>query len=128
MSSKQKLNAKSSAEAELVGADDSSPMMSWAKYFMEAQGYEITDNASHQDDQSAIPLEKNGPASAGKRSRHLNVRYFFIADRRSDGDCDIRYCPTDVMTGDFFTKPLQGKKFKRHRNYIMGHEFDKTGK
>ena len=38
MSKKQKLNTKSSTEAELVGADDAAVMILWTKLFMEAQG------------------------------------------------------------------------------------------
>jgi hypothetical protein len=38
-SSKQRLNTKSSMEAELVGASDYLPYPIWAKYFLEAQGY-----------------------------------------------------------------------------------------
>ena len=43
-STQQKLNTKSSTEAELVGADDLIPQDLWTQYFMEAQGYEIDDN------------------------------------------------------------------------------------
>jgi hypothetical protein len=34
----------------------------------------------------------------------------------------VEYCPTDDMTGDFHTKPLQGEKFLRFRNAIRGLE------
>jgi len=40
-SHKQKLNTRSSMEAELVGADDMSQLIFWTKLFMEAQGYAI---------------------------------------------------------------------------------------
>ena len=76
LSRKQKLNTKSSTDAELVGADDTSVMILWTKLFMEEQGYEITKNILYQDNKSAILLETNGRRSAGKRSRALNVRYF----------------------------------------------------
>ena len=33
---KQKLNTKSSTEAELIGADDAMPQMLWTRYFLEA--------------------------------------------------------------------------------------------
>ena len=41
ISKKQKLNTKSSAEAELIGADEAMPQMLWTRYFLEAQGYGI---------------------------------------------------------------------------------------
>jgi hypothetical protein len=41
-STKQKLNTKSSTEAELVGASNYLPHTMWVKIFMEAQGYSKT--------------------------------------------------------------------------------------
>ena len=84
------------------------------------QGYGIKDNVLYQDNQSAIRLESNGRASAGKRSRHLDIRFFFITDQVKKGLVTIKYCPTDEMDADFFTKPLQGKKFQKFRRRIMG--------
>jgi hypothetical protein len=40
----QKLNTKSSTEAELVGAGDVMPQMLWTLYFLEAQGYKVDSN------------------------------------------------------------------------------------
>jgi hypothetical protein len=74
-SRRQKLNTKSSTEAELVGINDVLPQALWTKYFMEAQGYGIT-TILNQDNQSAIKLSDNGNASSGKGSRHINIRYF----------------------------------------------------
>ena len=77
ISRKQKLNTRSSTESELVGVDDVSTMILWTKLFLEAQGYEIKQNVIYQDNKSAILLEINGKRSAGKRSRALNIRYFY---------------------------------------------------
>ena len=38
----------------------------------------------------------------------------------------IIHCPTDDMIGDYFTKPLQGAKFIKFRNLIMGIDDDHT--
>jgi hypothetical protein len=48
-SSKQKLNVKSSTEAELVGASNSLPYPIWAKKFLAFQGYELKDKKFYQD-------------------------------------------------------------------------------
>ena len=56
--------------------------MLWSKLFMEAQGVVVEDNILYQDNKSAILLEKNGKASSSKRTRHLNIRYFFVTDQR----------------------------------------------
>ena len=69
---------------------------------------------------SSILLAKNSPASSGKRTKHINVRYFFITDRIKKGELEVRYCPTKEIIGDFFTKPLQGATFQKFRDQIMG--------
>ena len=121
MSRKQKLNTRSSTEAELVGADDLSTMILWTKLFMEAQGYVIERNILYQDNKSAILLESNGKKSSSKRTRALNIRYFFLTDQVEKGNVSIEYCPTKAMIGDFMTKPLQGQAFENFRKTIMGH-------
>ena len=85
MSRKQKLNTRSSTEAELVGADDASQMILWTKLFLEAQGYKVLENILYQDDKSAILLESNGRRSSSKRTRALNIRYFFLTDQVEKG-------------------------------------------
>ena len=65
-------------------------------------------------------LENNGKRSAGKRSRALNVRYFFLTNQVKKGNLTIEYCPTDVMWADFMIKPLQGEKFRKFRDDILG--------
>jgi hypothetical protein len=118
-SKKQKLNTKSSTEAELVGVDDVLPQALWTKYFMEAQGYGVT-TILNQDNQSTIKLADNGKASSGKGTRHINIRYFFITDRIARKEIAVQYCPTKEMVADYFTKPLQGELFYKFRDQIMG--------
>jgi hypothetical protein len=118
-SKKQKLNTKSSTEAELVGVDDVLPQALWTKYFMEAQGYGVT-TILNQDNQSTIRLSENGKSSSGKGTRHINIRYFFITDRIARKEVAIQYCPTKEMVADYFTKPLQGELFYKFRDQIMG--------
>jgi hypothetical protein len=96
-------------------------MILWTKLFLEAQGYEVDKNIVYQDNKSAILLETNGKRSSGKRTQALNIRYFFITNQVEKGNAQIEHCGTDDMAGDFFTKPLQGKKFLQFRNNILGH-------
>ena len=118
-STRQKLNTKSSTEGELVGVDDIMPQCLWTRNFLEAQGYQITDNVVLQDNKSAMLLENNGKRSSGKRTRHIDIRYFFVTDRIGKGDMRVEHCPTESMIGDFFTKPLQGIKFRNFRDLIL---------
>ena len=118
-STRQKLNTKSSTESELVGVNDVMPQILWTRYFLESQGYGVKESIIYQDNQSSILLEKNGRGSSSKRTRHINIRYFFVTDRVQNKEVSIEYCPTGEMIADFFTKPLQGSIFRKFRAFIM---------
>jgi hypothetical protein len=119
-STKQKLNTRSSTETEIVGAEDFMPAICWTRYFMKAQGYGVKDNVLFQENKSSIILEKNGKASSSKRTKHINIRYFFITDRVKKEEVSVVWCPSGDMIGDFATKPLQGALFRKFRDQILG--------
>ena len=116
---KQRINSKSSTEAELIGVGDMMSQVVWTRNFIRAQGYDVDESIIYQDNMSAMLLEKNGRASSSKRTRHINTRYFFVTDRIKNGEVNVKYCPTDEMVSDFFTKPLQGSKFYQFRKVIV---------
>ena len=98
------------------------PAILWTRLFLEAQGYSVSENIIYQDNQAAILLEKNGKASSGKRTKHINMRHFFVTDRIAKRDVSVEWCPTGKMMGNFLTKPLQGALFRQFRDLIMGVE------
>ena len=125
VSSKQKINTKSSTEAEVVAVDDVMGHVMWTRYFMSAQGIEIKDNIVYQDNEAAMLLESNGRRSSTKRTKHMNVRFFFVKDRIGSGEISLIHCPTLEMVGDYFTKPSLGKQFYKFRKLVMNLEFEK---
>ena len=110
---KQQLNTTSSTEAELVGCSDFITSAIFASSFLGAQGYEMRKTTLHQDNQSTIKLLVNGRLSCGKKSRHVDIRFFLVKDRIEEGEFKVEYCPTEFMIADFFTKPLQGSLLKK---------------
>jgi len=88
---------------------------------LKEQGYE-SEATIYQGNTSAMLLEKNGKESSSKRTRHINIRYFFIKDCIDKGYLTVEYCPTDDMIGGYPSKPLQRMKFKEHKALIMGHK------
>ena len=46
----------------------------------------------------------------------------FVKDRVDKKEIKIEYCPTSIMLGDFFTKPLQGQLFQKFRNVLMKYD------
>jgi hypothetical protein len=97
---KQKINTKSSTEAELVGEDDSLGCILWSRYFMIEQVYDMDPSLLYQDNMSAILLETNGRASSSKRTKHIKVKYFLIKDKVNREEITIKHCPTEQMWTD----------------------------
>jgi hypothetical protein len=121
ISTKQKLNTRSSTESELVGVDNMMPIVVWSCYFLMAQGYGVTQNLLLQDNWSSMLLERNGRASSGKRTRHINIRYYFVTDRVNMKEIEIEWCRTKEMVADFMTKPLQGSHFRAVTSPALSH-------
>jgi hypothetical protein len=138
MSFKQKINTKSSTEAELVGVDDAMNFVEWIQLSVEQQIILINKDSIlwkigsnvviEQDNTSTIQLENNGKQSSTKRTRHINIRYFYVTSKIKSGRVRVIYHPTKQMASDFLTKPLQGSLFRTHRNSIMGHNEDSIGR
>ena len=119
-SSKQKLNTTSSTEAELVGMSDCLPKALSHKQFMEAQGCPLRHNMMLQDNKSTMIMANNGHKTCSKRSRHIRIRHFYITDLIEKGEVEVRYCPSEKLLADFFSKPLQGNLFQRFKDVILG--------
>jgi hypothetical protein len=113
-------------ESELVGADDASPVMMLTRYFMEVQGFAVDESDLYQDNLSTMLLERNGNKSSSKRTKHINIRYFFIKDRIASNEISVKHCPTAEMMAGHFTKQLQGAPFHKFRAEIQGIPADTT--
>ena len=61
---------------------------------------------------------RNGRSNS-ERTRHIDLRYFFLHDRITTGDIDIIYSATTDMIADTLTKPLQGELFKKLRKELL---------
>ena len=126
MSNKHKLVSRSTTESEFVGASDYVPNIIWVKAFLKGQGYEVKTVYLQQDNESAIKLLTNGRKSAGKQSRHIDIRYWWTKDRLEQHDITVQYCPTLEMLADYLTKPLQGALFRKFRSVLLGYEHIST--
>ena len=68
-SCKQKLNTKSSTEAELVAIDDAMAQILWTRHFLAAQGKPVQVTTIYQDNKCTILLSENGRASSSTRTK-----------------------------------------------------------
>jgi hypothetical protein len=118
-SRRQLLVAKSSTEAELIGASDALPQILWTREFLIEQGYSSKPATLHQDNTSIIALMRKG-RSTSARTRHIAIRYFLIKDREDAGEVTVEHMGTDAIATDGLTKPLQGYAFRISRDRLMG--------
>ena len=76
-----------------------------------------------QENTSKIKLERYGKQSSTKRTRHINIRYFYMIDKLQDKTVTaMSYCPMKDMVADYFSisKLLKGTLFRVHQNSIIG--------
>ena len=77
-STKQNLNTRSSTETELVRINYFMPGIIWTRNFLEAQEYGVREKSSFKTTEVQCFWKKNGKASSGKRTKHINIRYFLL--------------------------------------------------
>jgi hypothetical protein len=118
-STTQKINTTSSCEADLVTISKGLQQSLWARSFLTHQDIPMPPLIVYQDNQSTVKLIQRG-RTAAEQTRHIEIGYFWLSDLLTQGLITIKYCPTNQMIADFYTKPLQGTLFSTMRDQIMG--------
>ena len=118
-STKQKLVAKSSTEAEFITLSDSASPVIWSRNYFIEQDYPQLPAIIYQDNTSSIYLALKGQSDS-KKTKHIAVRYFFIKNYVERNELKIVYVQTSKMLADMLTKPLQGNLFNTLRAIIFG--------
>jgi hypothetical protein len=121
-SSKQKIVTKSSTEAEFVGTSDSINQALHLREFLISQGYQMKPIVLFQDNQSCMALIKRGKSNS-ERTRHMNIRQFWITERVNNGEVIVEYLPTEKMYANLLTKPLQGAQFMNEMKMLTNWKF-----
>ena len=68
-----------------------------------------------------MKIIKNGRMSNDKKTKHMDNRYFWIKDRINSEHIDVILSNRKNNSG-LFTKPLQGKLFRKFRDIILGYK------
>jgi hypothetical protein len=70
------------------------------------------------DNKGAVDLTHNW--SVGGRTRHVEVRQYFLRDLKEDGIIWSKWIPGDSNSSDLFTKNLGGPLFEKHLSTHCG--------
>jgi hypothetical protein len=117
-SQKQKAVALSTTEAEYMAAADATREAIWLQDILAELGLTNTnESVLYQDNQGAIFIENNTTNKA--RTKHIDVRYHFIRQHVQAGRINVEFCPSNRMTADILTKPLNTDAFIGHRAKLM---------
>jgi hypothetical protein len=127
-SSKQRLVSRSSTEAELIALSDGLTLVIWTREWLLQQGYDPVPPAIvYQDNLSTKALAENGRSQA-KRTRHINIKYFFVFDRIQSLEVQIVYLPTEDMIADILSKPVLGRLFQKLLPLLLAGSGPEEGK
>ena len=114
-SKKQSCVALSTAEAEYMALSSAAQEAVWLRELCKDLNSELSNpTVIFEDNQAAIKMAKN-PQYHG-RSKHISIKYHFIREQVSSNLIELRYCRTDDMIADIFTKGLSTTKFIKLRD------------
>jgi hypothetical protein len=107
---KQKSIALSTTEAEYMVACEACTEVVWLRKLI----FDLFDQTPEStiiycDNQICIRLSEHPVFH--ERSKHIEIKYYFIQDKVQEGEVNLEYIPTNEKTIDILTKPLSRIKF-----------------
>ena len=116
-SRKQSSVALSMAEAEyIVACSTSCVAIRLQKLMSGLFNLELDTTMILCDNQSCIKMTENPVFH--DRSKHIEIRYFYIRDMMQKGAIKLQYVSTDEQVDDVLTKPLSRVKFEHFRDKL----------
>ena len=98
--SKQKIVALSTTEAECVSASDLCNEIVWVRHLLKEMEAEVTSSTIlFEDNQCAIRWAQEGVRNA----KHIYIRKNYLLEQVQPGIVKLVYCSGKTMTGDIFT-------------------------
>jgi hypothetical protein len=106
--------ALSTTEAELMAASEGAKEAIWLqKLFRELTDFEAKSTLLLIDNLSCVKLTRN--PEFHKRTKHIDVRYFFVREKVLDGSLNTQHIAGEEQTADIFTKALPRVRFTKLR-------------
>lgn len=113
-SKKQTCVALSSTEAEFISLSETCKETLWIQRLLQDFN-QHTDTATtiYEDNQSCLKLGQGENLSS--RSKHIDIKKYFVKDYQDKGKIICEYCPTEDNVADMLTKPLPAGVLKKFR-------------
>jgi isopentenyl diphosphate isomerase/L-lactate dehydrogenase-like FMN-dependent dehydrogenase len=70
------------------------------------------------DNEAAVALIRNTSAGVSGRTKHIDVQYMMIRDRKAKGDLTVEHVSTHDNLADMLTKPLSGEIFAMSKDRL----------
>lgn len=112
----QKSVALSTTEAEIVAASEATKELIWLSRLLRELFDKNLKATLFVDNASAVKLAKN--PEFHKRSKHIEVRHFFVREKYVEGSFDLQHIEGKHQLADLFTKALDRNRFESLRNQI----------
>jgi hypothetical protein len=108
----QKATALSTAKTKSITASEGGEEMVWLKHLLSEllSDFARKTPALYIDNASAIKLTKN--PEYYKRSKHIEVRHFYVRERYLNDDMGIEHVDGSIQLADFLTKSIEHGRFK----------------
>lgn len=114
----QKTVALSSAEAELMASTEAAKEAIYLRLLLSDLGFPQEEaTVIYEDNQACIKMSEN-PVHH-KKSKHINMRYYFVRDKVEEGEIKLIYIPTAEQLADLLTKPLLRLRLTYLRDIVM---------
>jgi len=112
-SKKQTCVALSTAEAEYMALASTAQEAIWIRQLLSDLKQKSPATVIYEDNQSTICMTKN-PQFHG-RAKHIDIKFHFVREQVSKGIIELKYCKTEDMIADIFTKGLNQLQFSKLR-------------
>jgi len=105
-------------EAELVAATQCMQEMLYIKKMIETLGMKVKLLMTLEVDNKGAKDLMDG-WSVGGRTRHIDVRYFFLRELKEKGIAKVEWVQSQNNPSDLFTKNLNSEMFRKHSRVFV---------
>ena len=104
LSQKQPSVAISTTEAEIVAASEAAREIVWLQRLMQSMITMYDTPVLYVDNEAAVKLAQN--PEFHRRTKHIRIRHFYVRERVSEDELEVKRVSTELQLADIMTKPL----------------------